>query len=686
MKTVLILDDNTRRRQICASALEKRGYRVFQEESGRNGIELCVTKRPRVIVVDETLADMSGEEFLELEAWSGMRAKPDVVYLMSVFEQDSSVYLRLTDDLGVEIVLHKPVTPLEFVVQVDSLTDATQPNVVTEDTDIRKIVQESEDDFFVTLKQGLDELSEDIKRARRQGEVDDIVSSARETASKLQSTASRHGFFEIGRSAGMIEASLRSAEKTNGEGLEIVWDSVESALRNARASSIDIQGTRLASRHSSRRMGAATGQEVLVLTRDADLREKLRFVGEQTLIHVETTDSAEGALHTVKHTDGILLDADLLSTEELPLIIEELIRRSSDPELPIAVITSSSELEHRLAPAHAGAALLLTKPVDSTSLTQALYHVSGTWRGPHPTVLIVDDDDDFAEFAESTLLVKNMSVARRTSIGSILESLRQTTPDAVILSIDMPGIAPFDVCRMLRTMPRWQDLPIIFVGDTHSVNTRTAAYRAGADDIFQKTIAAEELIARLEVRLDRTRLTRERADRDMLTGVLSRRAFLELTATRLSEARRHDQPFAFCLLDLDHFKRINDTHGHIAGDRVLAGLGRLLLNRFRFEDMRGRWGGEEFVVGLVNEDAATAARVLDRLLREFQSLKFEGEDGEYFQVSFSAGIAEYPRDGREADQLFEVADRRLYAAKREGRSQIRYGAPPPPTPEQQPLR
>ncbi|MGM0555672.1 MAG: diguanylate cyclase [Myxococcota bacterium] len=684
--TVLILDDDTRRRQLCSSALEKRGYQVFQEESGRNGIELCVTKRPKVIVVDETLADMTGAEFLELEAWSGMREKPDVMYLMSIFDQDSTVYRRLTGDLGVEVVLHKPVSPLEFVVQVDSLTHAAQPDVVTEDTEIREIVRESEDDFFVTLKSGLDELSENIKHVKKRGAVDDIVSSARETASRLQSTASRHGFFDIGRSAGMIEVSLRSAKKTNGEGLEVVWDSVEAALSHARASSIDLQGMRLASGQSHRRNVAATGQQVLVLTSDADLHEKLRVVSEQTLIHIETTDSPEDALNRVEHTDGVVLDADMLTADELPVLIEELLRRSADPQLPIAVVTSSAELEHRLAPAHAGATVLLTKPVDSTSLTQAIYHVSGTWRGPRPTVLIVDDDERFAESAESALLARSMSVARRTSVESILESLRQTTPDAVILSIDMSGVAPFDVCRMLRTMPRWQDLPIIFVGERNSVNTRTAAYRAGADDIFEKNIAAEELIARLEVRLDRTRLTRERADRDMLTGVLSRRAFLELTATRLSEARRRDQPFAFCLLDLDHFKKVNDTHGHIAGDRVLAALGRLLLNRFRFEDLRGRWGGEEFVVGLVNEDAATAARVLHRLLREFKSLKFQGEDDQYFQVSFSAGIAEYPRDGREADQLFEVADKRLYTAKREGRSQIRHGEQPPPTPAQQSLR
>jgi diguanylate cyclase (GGDEF)-like protein len=684
MESILLLDDNARRRRVCAHALEKRGYRVFQEDTAHRAVELCVTMRPAVVVVDETLSDMSGEEFLRLESFREIPTSPKIIYLMSVFEQDSSIYRRFTDDLGVDVVLHKPVAPLEFVVQVDSLTDSPPPQMVSEDTGIRKIVQDAEDDFFVELKTGLDELSEELKHAKHESRGEEIVSAARKTAAKLQSTASRHGFFEIGRSAGRIEASLRDAESRDGEDLEIIWDSVETALRNARASSIDILGTRLASRSSSKRPGTASGQDVIVLSRDAGFRDKLRLVGEQTLIHVDTIESAEEALARCKMADGVLIDADMLTDDELPMLIEELLRRASDPELPVAVVTSSTEIENRLAPAGAGAALILSKPVDSTSLTQALYHVSGTWRGPQPTVLVVSEDDEFSAFVDETLSSNGMTVTRSISIDSILECLRQTTPDAVIMSVDMPGIAPFDVCRMLRTMPRWQDLPIIFVGDASSVNTRTAAYRAGADDVFAADVASEELVARLEVRLDRTRLTRERADRDMLTGVLSRRAFLELTATRLSEARRHDQPFAFCLLDLDHFKQVNDTHGHIAGDRVLAGLGRLLLNRFRFEDMRGRWGGEEFVVGLVNEDAATAARVLERLLREFKSLEFEGRDGQYFRTSFSAGISEFPRDGREADQLFEVADRRLYMAKREGRSRVHCGTPPPPTPSPRP--
>ena len=276
----------------------------------------------------------------------------------------------------------------------------------------------------------------------------------------------------------------------------------------------------------------------------------------------------------------------------------------------------------------------------------------------------------FTDKLGNVLEEMRISLVKRRRINQILEVLEQTTPELLILDVHTPGIGGFDVCRMLRTMPRWQDLPIAFIGHTDSSEVRTAAYQAGADDFLAKELSEDEIQARLKVRLDRSRMTRRRADRDALTGLLSRRAFLESTLGRLSEARRQDRPFAFCLLDLDHFKRVNDTHGHIAGDRVLAALGRLLLNRFRFEDLRGRWGGEEFVVGLVNEDASTAARVLERVASEFGDINFEGRDDEHFQMTFSAGIAEFPEDGHEADRLFTTADRRLYVAKREGRARI----------------
>jgi diguanylate cyclase (GGDEF)-like protein len=183
-------------------------------------------------------------------------------------------------------------------------------------------------------------------------------------------------------------------------------------------------------------------------------------------------------------------------------------------------------------------------------------------------------------------------------------------------------------------------------------------------------VLKEELRARVHARLERARLSRERTERDALTGLMLRRPFVEAVGTRLSEARRGDKPLALCFLDVDHFKKVNDQHGHLAGDRVLMRLGRLLGARFRREDLRARWGGEEFVVALLGESAESAKEILSRTAEELSGMTFEGDGGETFHVTFSAGLAVAPADGTTLDELLRVADARLYRAKENGRNRI----------------
>jgi diguanylate cyclase (GGDEF)-like protein len=234
----------------------------------------------------------------------------------------------------------------------------------------------------------------------------------------------------------------------------------------------------------------------------------------------------------------------------------------------------------------------------------------------------------------------------------------------------LPGVNGWDAIRIVRSIPEWRDLPIVFLTGRTDLESRVAAFDAGADDYLAKPLVPEELLARVRVRLDRRRLLREMTERDSLTHCLSRRTLLHAFASRLSEARRHDQVLSAALIDVDRFKRVNDTYGHLVGDHVLMALGRLLNERFRLEDLRGRWGGDEFVIVFPNSGAATAAGVLSRVIDEFARLPFRGERGERFFVTFSAGIGRFPSDGASVDALVRAADRRLYAAKRGGRGQV----------------
>jgi diguanylate cyclase (GGDEF)-like protein len=282
--------------------------------------------------------------------------------------------------------------------------------------------------------------------------------------------------------------------------------------------------------------------------------------------------------------------------------------------------------------------------------------------------LIVDDDLYFTRRMSKVLFDNGMEVQTLSDPSQILDKMQAFSPEILILDAMMPYISGFDICKMLRTIPRWQELPVLFVSAIANLENRIAAFACGADDYLPKPMADEELVTRLSLRVERARLLKERVERDPVSGLLLRRSFMERFNAALSAAKRTGQSISLILFDLDKFKTINDTHGHLAGDSVLAGLGRLMLKRFRVEDLRGRWGGDEFILALVGSDKSHAARLMTSFLEEYSQVEFTAENGDTFFARLSAGIADFPSDADMAYELLRVADLRLYEAKRRGRN------------------
>jgi diguanylate cyclase (GGDEF)-like protein len=339
-------------------------------------------------------------------------------------------------------------------------------------------------------------------------------------------------------------------------------------------------------------------------------------------------------------------------------------------DVPIALMADDCSVENRVVAAHAGATHFLGRPPVADDLSEVVQQFIAARAQLTYRVLVVDDDDPFREHIGAILKENGFSVATLGEPVQIMDMAETFKPDIMLLDVMMPDISGFDVCKMLRTTTTWKDIPILFLTAEADPKVRLECFRAGGDDYIKKPVLKEELLARINVRTERIRLYKERADKDGLTTLPTRRAFLELFKIRISEGNRYQRPISLCLIDIDHFKYVNDTYGHLTGDRVLASLGKLLASRFRAVDIRGRWGGEEFTVVFYNEGRDTAKMILSRLLEEFRQIEFEGEHGEKFYCSFSCGIAELPMDGKSVDDLFRIADERLYAAKEAGRNCI----------------
>ncbi len=411
---------------------------------------------------------------------------------------------------------------------------------------------------------------------------------------------------------------------------------------------------------------------VLVVDDELTFLNEVRKYGRGLALNVTTATTSEAALERARaqRIDAAVIDAVLEQGESGFALAATLRTLPGYSDLPIGAVSSDATMPSRIAAAHAGASVFLEKPLDEPTFGDAVRRLLESSRGGDSTVLVVDDDPSFAEDVRNTLAEHGCTVHYERNPLRLLEVLSQVRPDVLLLDDQMPEMSGIEACRVLRAADKWRDLAVVFASTSTSVDDHLACFRAGGDDCISKPLLPEELVARVGVRIERARWFRERTQRDQLTGLLSRKAFSDAVDARVSDARRRERQLAIIMLDVDGFKSVNDEHGHLVGDRVLASLGRLLRARFRNVDLRGRWGGEEFVIALNEESGDSAAAVVARVLREFGEESFLDDAGQPFHVSFSAGVATFPEDGKGLKQLLRAADQRMYDAKRAGGARV----------------
>ncbi|MBK8481457.1 MAG: diguanylate cyclase [Proteobacteria bacterium] len=531
------------------------------------------------------------------------------------------------------------------------------------------------------LGEKVDAIAQALAGARDRGLLDELK-RAHQLAHRLHGTAGSYGFGPLGSAAGELEKAI--VAQLRDPTSDRRWSTITTALAELEQEVVPFRQRPApeATPALSPRRSAITGPELprvastlLLVTRDQALRLQTGQAATQALTTVLTASDPDGALLQARTQpiDAVLLDVDPrepMATLDLARRLRRLPGRLS---LPLAFLSRETSLQARVAAAHAGACLFLSRPASDQELTTAVRQLCNREARERVRVLLVDDDPHFLEVLQTVLRAERIEVHTLDDARRVVEVLDHIAPDLLLIDLMMPGISGCEICRVVRANPAWQMLPVIVVTADASPEQRIAAFEAGADDYLPKPIVTQELLARLRLRLEHARLVRERSSRDPLTGVLARRAFVEAFAARLADAQRRGDNLALGLIDLDHFKRINDRHGHLAGDRVLAAMGRALDARLRDADVRGRWGGEEFIVALPEVDLPTAQTILCRLKDDLASATFVDDAGAAFAGGFSAGISLFPQDGHNLDELLAVADRRLYAAKHAGRNRVDAG-------------
>jgi two-component system cell cycle response regulator len=298
-------------------------------------------------------------------------------------------------------------------------------------------------------------------------------------------------------------------------------------------------------------------------------------------------------------------------------------------------------------------------------------------------VLLVEDDSLQAGTAKDMLLKNGYEVLwEKDGIGAI-KAVKTSRPDIILLDLVLPGLDGYEVCRWLKQDDASKDIPIIMLTVKSDLADKVSGFQIGADDYLPKPYDDLELNARIYAAL-RTKALQDELRRknrqleellgkveylaitDALTGVFNRRRFHDVLSQEFEKAKRYGTPLSLVMVDIDHFKNVNDLYGHQIGDKVLLTVSQILLSNIREVDTLARFGGEEFALifpSTARQDAVVAA---DRIRKSVEESTFPGTKG---SITVSIGIAGLPDKALADDNgMLRCADFALYRAKQNGRN------------------
>ena len=296
---------------------------------------------------------------------------------------------------------------------------------------------------------------------------------------------------------------------------------------------------------------------------------------------------------------------------------------------------------------------------------------------PHK-ILVVDDNPDNVDLLTQYLAGLGHEVVPAYDGEEALIVAARETIDLVLLDVMMPKLSGFDVCRKLKQLHQSDFIPIVLVTVRDDTQSKLEGFAAGADDYITKPFDIEELSARVssllriknlqdELRAANVRLA-EMSVTDGLTGLFNHRYLVEQLVVEVNRAKRYRRPLAVIMLDLDHFKRVNDTYGHLFGDYVLRRVSEIFQAAVRAGDVAARYGGEEFAI-LVTETEG-AAKLAERIRAAVETDEFVFETLRT-QIRISAGVCQ-AKAGKvnDGNELLRMADEALYEAKQTGRNRV----------------
>lgn len=699
-KTVLLLDDDAAFRALVREPLDARGMHVVEAAKGREATRLVEETKPSAMIIDGLLPDTNGVKWLEGARRAGIDAP---VIFVSAFYRDLDSYKRLKA-LGVDSVIHKPLDPEELAKQVaDLFTDGgtlreesipiIEPGLFEAEASLEMPPVEE----LPSADDGLALVADDVSYeppgtsslppASDEPSAPDLPRPDVTATGDFEAFPTLLGYPTPSRTPTPTNPSMRpvfpsrgpssrppssrppssrppssrpassGAPPSSGDGLD------PSALRRSRLpppsdsellAAAQVRETSLRSRRSR-----LLGPRLLLVERDTAIVDYIASALADTLVQVEVAHNAAEAAELAPRVHTALVGVTSTEAPDAPESAEAMLRalREMGPALPVGffALEESEALRHRAATA--GADLFLAHPIGAIELARGVFRLEALGEG-RPLRVVALADEGPADALGEALGEAGAAVQRYESLSNVLRALGRERPHLVLLG---PEDAPATI-KLLRMADGGDEVALVVAQKEPDVSVRSPCMAAGADDV----VASGPDAARHVLSRARTIRSRRRRAVDQATQLPRRAQLTPVLRGRIAEAARHGAPFTLAFVELDGHAAIIDRHGPGTGQRILGAIAALLRARFRLEDLRARWLGSTFAVGLTGTDARDAMPALRRLVKDAGALRFYGSGGVRFGVRLSVGAASVPAEAHALPGLVLAAEERLREAKRGG--------------------
>jgi diguanylate cyclase (GGDEF)-like protein len=490
----------------------------------------------------------------------------------------------------------------------------------------------------------------------------------------LSGTMGTYGFEAIADCAHKIELTLQTFNDNTSQPfplaeLETLLDNLEkAAVLASRRKSPQMSLMSVSSVSSARRY--INSKIIYLVDDDDDFLNNMEIQIRNFGYEVHSFSTLAGFDDALTRQEPGVVVMDVMFGEKKNGGIEHITQLNSQRDQPLTTIfiTGGNDLNTRLGAVRANGNAYFTKPVLVERLVDTLDELTHQDEEEPFRIVIVDDSKEQSSFTALILQQAGMKTREVNGPLGLLTVLTEYPADLILMDLYMPDCSGLELSQVIRQIDAYIHIPIVFLSDEKDLGRKLSALSLGGDDFLSKPVEGWHLISAVTSRVLRGRMIRKHAESDGLTGLLNHSRSKERLDIEINRAKRDGSSLSFAILDIDHFKHVNDTYGHPVGDRVLKNFSNLLKQRLRGYDIIGRYGGEEFVVILPNTEIQVAQTIMDKLRVTFSELIHYNENGG-FSCQFSCGITSFP-DFKSGIFLIDQADKALYEAKKSGRNKV----------------